>query len=369
MESRLSFGRWEAITLLLNTICVQIFIDFPRVMAEEGATAGWLLVLYNSAIVFFIFSFILKLFLKFEGKDLLDISEEIGGNVLRVIVGFFIIIYFAFILSMVLREFGEGMQVIAFPESPLNFIIMLFLVGIIAGAYFGLESIARFHVLAVPIIIIGLLIILLSVTQYYNFSNLFPVMGTGSYNIFINGFHRISTFSALIILFIITPFLKTHKDLKAVGFTTIGMAAVLLTVTTIIYLVVIPYPVAVESFIPIYQVARLIDIPRIFERIESVFIVIWTGSILLYLSVAFYFLVYTFQKTFKLTYYRPLIIPFAILVFNFSLLPDNYLSTVHLEAKYFSNFAWILAFGMTIILLGVGNIMKNKRQKGTGESD
>ncbi len=363
MENKVSFGRFEATTLLVNAICVQIFLSFPRIMAQEGATAGWILVFYNSILVLFLFILIIRLFSRFEGMDLLDISENIGGSVARILIGSLIMLYFAFITSLILREFGEGIKVVALPESPLNFVILLFMVGLVGSAYFGLESIVRFHAIIIPLIMVGLLIVLFGVSPHYNFDNLYPVLGTGAYSIFVKSIDRISTFSALIILFMITPFIKTVKNLKIVGFITITTASVFLIMATVVFLAVIPYPAALESEIPIYQMARLIDIPRIFERVESVFIIIWTAAVLLFLSAGFYFLVYVFKRTFKLTYYKPLILPFAILILSLSHLLNNDVSTIHLKTKYFSHFSWIVSFGLPLLLLGASYILRMEKRR------
>lgn len=363
MSRKVRFGRWEGITLLLNGICVQVFLSFPRIMAQEGATAGWLLVLYNSLLVLLIFGFMSRLTLKYEGKDLLMISQDVGGNGLRLIVGSLLFFYFSMTVPLVLREFADGMIIIALPTSPLEYVILFLLAGMVAGAYFGLESIVRFHVLVVPIIIVGLLIILFSLAPFYDFTNLYPSLGAGSYNILVNGFNRISTFSILIVLFMISPYIMGHSNFRGIGYISIIAASVVLTFTTLIYLSVIPYPISTESYIPIYQMSRLIDVPRIFERIESIFIVIWTGSVLLFLSMGFYFLVYLFNKTFNLTYYRPLIIPFAILVFHLSFLPKNHLM-FHLISRYFSHYAWVVAFLLTLIVLFAGNFLGTVESKG-----
>jgi hypothetical protein len=64
---------------------------------------------------------------------------------------------------------------------------------------------------------------------------------------------------------------------------------------------------------------RLINYGRFFQRVEAMFMLIWAAAALLYLSTVFYFILHIIQKTFKLKYYKPLIIPFAILILNLSL--------------------------------------------------
>jgi spore germination protein (amino acid permease) len=238
--------------------------------------------------------------------------------------------------------------------SPISFIMLFFIVGMVVGAYFGLEAIARYGVIATPLIIAGYLIIIIGVSQYYDFTNLLPILGNGIDAIFIKGSIRISSFSAIIIVFLVPPFIKTHKNFKIVGYSSIAIGAVLLISSSLVYLLVEPYPQASEDILPIYQLARLINYGRFFQRIESLFVLIWASSAFIYLSMGFFFLVYLFKKTFKLEFYKPIILPFAILIFSAGLLPESVMNASELENSLFRKYAWTVTFLMTIILLIVG---------------
>lgn len=364
MKNEIVFGRWESVTLLINMICTKIFLNFPRVAAETAGTASWILLVYDSIIVFVLFFIISKLYSRFEGKDLLDIGEHAAGNAGRIITGALILVFLIFITAVVLREFSEDMKIITFTVSPISFVTMLFLIGMVVGAYFGLEAIVRFHAIAVPFIAIGYLIIVVAVLPMSDITNLLPILGSGPSNIFGKGFFKISFFSEILLLFLIVPFIKTDKNFRKIGYTTLGISAFYLIISAPVYLAVVPYPTATESFLPIYQLARLINYGRFFQRVESLFVVIWAAAALLYLSSGFYFIVHVFKKTFRLEYHQPLIIPFAVIIFTLSLLPQNLLQAVEMETKQFRTYSWIVAFGFSIILLLAARIKKGKVKKG-----
>jgi len=135
--------------------------------------------------------------------------------------------------------------------------------------------------------------------------------------------------------------------------------------STLCFAAVYPYPIALESFLPIYQMSRLIEYGRFFQRIESIFVFAWAASALGYLSIGFFFLVYVFKLTFKLKYYRPLIIPFALIVFVLAILPKSLMTTIKLETLYFRSTAWIIPFALTpILLLIAGARLKSKKKVG-----
>jgi spore germination protein (amino acid permease) len=364
VEKKIVFGSWEASCYIIVSICTQIFLNFPRVMAESAATAGWLLTIYVSIISIILLAIILKLYRPFDGKDLIDIGEYVAGKTGRIIVGLVLIAHFGFIVTVILREFSEDVKIISFSLSPLSFISFFFLIGMVIGAYFGIEAIVRFSAIVVPIIAVAFLLIIIGVLGHADFSGIFPVLGNGPYELFIKGLQKISIFSGMIVLFMLSPFLKTFENYKKSGYWGAALSAVFLTLGALFYQLVYSYPTSMENFLPFYQLARLVRVGRFFERGESVFLIAWVISAFIYLSSGLFFIVYFFKKVFKLEYHRPIILPFAILIFNLSFLPPNLVSAIELESKVFRNIAWVVTFGMTIVLLLLARLKKKRKNKG-----
>lgn len=357
------FGKWEAMMIMLNLTTTHILLNFPRNMVEAGGTAGWMISVYATVIVLLLFYIITKLYEKFEGKDILDISEYMGGNIARIIVGSFLSVYILFIISTILREFAEDMKVISLTVSPISFVILLFVLGVVVGAYAGIEAIVRFAAIVVPIIVLGFLFIIIAVAPYYDITNLFPILGSGVSDIFVKGALKISIFSGFIVIFFLPPFIKTHKNFKMVGYSAILLSGYFFVSGVLAYLLTIPYPTALENFLPVYQMARMINYGRFFQRIESVFVIIWSSGAFIYLSFGLFLVVYTFKKAFKLEYYKPLVLPFAILLFTLSLIPLNLMETIKLETEYIRNAVPFIVFVLPIIILAVANIKRRKEKK------
>jgi spore germination protein KB len=356
MNNNLKFGIREGISLIMVSICTQVFLNLPRIMIESAGTAGWMLVIYLSVIAYLVLFIILKLYPPFEGKDLLDIAEIAGGSFLRIITGIMIIIHSALILSIILREFTEDLKIIALPTSPISYVTFFFVIGMIIGAYAGIVPIVRLCSLAVPVITIGYLIIHIGMYPYYDLTRLLPLFGTGVKNIFVEGIPKVSVYSGLVFLFIIAPFLKTKENLNKVGYIGTVLSALILFISTFIYSIVAPYPASMEMFLPFYHLARIFYFGLFFQRLESVFIFIWVMAALLYLSAELFILSHVFAKTFKLKYYRPLLLPLTVLIFTFSLIPENLVSTIELETLYFRNYAWIVTFTLVPMILVVARI-------------
>ena len=363
VEKKVKIGKWEVTAILVNALCLQVFLNLPRTMAELAGPAAWMVTVYVMVMVLIIFTVIIKLYKPFEGMDILDVAHYAMGVPGRVAAGIIVLFHLVLAISIILREFGEDMKVIALEVSPISYVLLFFIVGMLVSAYMGLEAISRLHSFAVPVVIVGFIIIIVGVSPYYRVLNLFPIMGKGAKAILWDGLSRISIYSSLIFFFLSIPFVG-REDTKNIGYTAILLTGILTTLSCLAYLAVAPFPVAIEYFLPIYQLARLIYLGRFFQRIESVFMIIWAASALMYLSTGLFFMLYVFKKTFAIKYYRPLIIPFTVLVFNFSLLPPNLMWAVEIETKYFRRFAWITTFAVTAAILAAAHLKKSVEGKG-----
>jgi spore germination protein (amino acid permease) len=363
------FGRWEAFALILNLMTTQVFLGYTNIAIETSGTAGWILPLYTASIAAIIFAIISSLYKPFEGKDLIDVAQIAVGSVGRVFTGLLFMVYLISLNSMVIRMYSESMKVIAFSISPISYVVLFFITGMVVGAHKGIEAIVRLAAVAMLAIIIAFLIITLGIIPYYEFEGIQPILGNGVKSIFYDGLSQVSRYSAFSALFFIYPFIKTHKNFRFVGFASIVAASLAFSWATLTYLAAFRYPVALEKFLPIYHMARLINLGRFFQRVESLFILAWVVSAMIYISMSFYNLIYVFKRTFKLEYERPLIFPFTILLFSIGFLPQNIMQVMAFEQNYVRNYVLIIVFIFPILLLIIARVRKKEIVKGGLQDD
>lgn len=363
MQNRIKFGKWEAVALLINSICTKIFLYYTRMTVEEAGSAGWILSIYIGIVTLVIFTLLIKLYKRFDGRDILEVSEICGGKVLRVFTGLIIAGVLFYLTVITLREFSEDMKVISLPISPLSFVMIFFIGGVVIGSFLGLEPIARYHAILVPIIAVAYLLILIGTIKIMDVSNLYPILGTGPSNIFGKGFFRISVFGELLLLFLMTPYIGSYKYIKRVGYITIAVSSIFMISGSFAYILAFPYPSNLEPFLPMYQMARLINYGRFFQRIESVFVFIWATAALMYLTVNFYFMVYALSKMFEMKYIRPLIMPCAVIVFSTAFVPQNLISVLNIEANIFNKIIWVISFGYVGLILVIANLRERAKSR------
>jgi spore germination protein (amino acid permease) len=357
VNNKITFGTYESTCVLLVILSTQIFLNLPRFFMETAWTAGWILTVYITVLAFLIFQLIAYLYRSFEGWDLLDLGEYVGGAAGRIIVGLVFLAVFIFITSVVLREFSENIKIISLNRSPISFVTTFFMIGMVVAAYIGIEAIARFSAIAVPAIVVGYISIIAGSATYFDVSRLFPILGNGPKELFIKNLRMISVYSGLLMLYFLYPIIKKQVFFKRVGFRAIAMAGFLMTIGTLAFSLIFQYPTGTENFLPVYQMARLIQIGRFIARVESIFVFMWVTSALMYLSTLLFFICYTFKKAFRLEYYRPLVFPASVLIFAISFMPDNLIKTIALE-DFYRHYAWITSFLLPLILLAAAGLKR-----------
>lgn len=368
MREKIKIGHYETISLLLNMILYKTILLYPRNAAEIAGNAGWILTIITSAYVFVLFSIQNKIYKRFSGNDILDMGELAFGEPGKIITGILFIANFIISVPIVLREFSEDIKVISLTTTPVSFIIFIFCIGMVTGAYLGIEAIVRIHALAVPFLAITFILILALSVPRFDINNLSPWLGLGPYEILKKSIVNLSNFSELIVLYLVSPFLKKKREFGAIGRYSIIACAFFMISGTLCYMLAYQYPISTEYFLPMYQLARSIRFGRFFTRIEPVFILIWASSAFLFLSSELYFIAYIFQRSFGLKYYRPLILPFTVIIFALSMIPENLYSTVQIQMLVYRNYAWILIFLFPVLLFGIASIRnKNTKNKETLE--
>src|SRR5690554_6341684 len=179
MKQKIKIGNFEAFCLLINLFCSKLILDFPRNVAEEAGTAAWIMVLLVSAAVFVIFIIIARIYKNFPQKDILDVAESGIGEAGKIIAGMLFMLQFLYLIPIVLREFAEDIKVVSLTTTPISIIIALFCIGMLTGAFLGIETLVRINAMAVPVLAAAFIFILLLSIPRFDLSKIAPWLGPG----------------------------------------------------------------------------------------------------------------------------------------------------------------------------------------------
>lgn len=116
----------------------------------------------------------------------------------------------------------------------------------------------------------------------------------------------------------------------------------------------------VDEVLPLYAAARYIEFGNFFQRLESIFMLIWILEICCYLSIVNRFAINTFKKITNIQSSKILAFIFPIIIFATSLIPKNYAISRFIKDSVYKYLVLIVVFIISLSILILANIKKKR---------
>ncbi|MCF8010766.1 MAG: spore germination protein [Clostridiales bacterium] len=359
-EGRIGVG--EAIFITVVFIIAKIFLTFPAYMVYLGDSAAWMVMLLGIVLSLFAFLPLIYLLNRFPGRTIVEVGNELVGPYINL---FFCLGYLFFLLaveSMVARQFAERALTVAIPDLPVSIAIIGLLFGAVLATYFGLESIGRSTRISFYIVGLMFVLVIILTNQYWETNNLFPVLGLGADNILTGGLLSVSSFYEIFVIAVIYPAIKnSNSKILRYGITSLVISGVIMLLTVLAFILVFPPVLGKEMSLPTFEMARLISYGGFFERMEVVFLPMWGIAALLKLTIGLYAIVAIITRMLRLPYYRPFILPSAVIIISLSLIPSNVSTALYVDEKIIRVWGWIPTFALPAILLIIAILRRKGR--------
>ena len=118
-----------------------------------------------------------------------------------------------------------------------------------------------------------------------------------------------------------------------------------------------------NQIMPLYSAARYIEFGNFFQRLESIFLLIWILQMICYLTIIAKISLSIFKKITNIRDEQPLIFVFGLLIFAISLLPKNYAISKFIEDYIYQYMVIIVSIFLGIALLGLAYLKKRKKKE------
>lgn len=352
----------EAIMLIVTILVSHTMLSFPRIILERCNSSILINVAYVTSIALLVTLLICKLFKKFPGSDLLDISHYLGGTIFKNIIGIIFISYFIISSSILLRNFCEGLMVLSYPLTNVMYIIALFIVAIVISNRIGFHATIKTNSIILPIMLVSIFFLFLANMENFNIQRIFPLLGNGFYDTFILGLTNLCAFGGISFLYFLPPLLKEPDKFKKISLTAILLSGIYLIICVAIILFAFAFFIKVDEIMPLFSVARYIEFGSFFQRLESIFLLIWVFGFASYISIACKFSMHIFQKITNLKNILPLTTIFGFLIFGIALLPKNYANTIFFESYIYPILVISIIFILGISILLLASYKKRKKE-------
>ena len=361
--SKSKIGTVEAIMIILTIIVAHTILSLPKNILTSMKSASILNLIYVSIIVVALGYLIYRLLRNFPGLDIVDISELIGGKVFKNIIGTIFLVYFIISASMLLRNFSESLKVIYYPMTDIFFIVAFFIIPVCYANRLDFNATSKTNLIVVPVILVAIVVLFATNMKQFSLQKMFPIFGEGVVNTFFLGLSNISAFGGIVYLYFLPPLLKEPEKMKKITLISIGITALYLILSVATLLFIFSFFITTDEITPLYNATRYIELGDFFQRLESVFLIIWILAFACYLSTISRFSVSVFKKLTNVDNSKPLIDIFGLLILGLSLVPENYAISQSFENTIYPHLVIAVAYFLSIGLLIIANLKRRKESE------
>lgn len=355
--------KWEAISIIIIIMINKLILNIPHYVVSLVGTGAIVNVIYIG-IIDFIFSLILvKLFDKFQNSDIVDISEFLGGKVLKWIIGIINILFFLIVTFITLSNFTNILQTIYFSYFPIIYILLFFIFGILIANLYGIRSIAHIICLLVPFTLISIIITIIGVWQDFTIENFTPIFGHSFYTTFVIGASNCFSMYIITYFYFLKPHLKESINFKNVVITSYGISWSLLLLTVIPIMTLYNVNMGTEPLNALYLLSRKIELGNFLQRTDAIFILLWILSIFSYLSFVVFLINKTLKKLLNVSNEKMLTFSICSILFGLAIIPLNTSQIKFIENTVYRYLILSIVFGLGFIILILANLKFKRKGK------
>lgn len=364
MSNNYKMQKYEAICLILIVMVNKLILNVPYYIIDLVGTGAIVNLIYIGILGLVFVLCLNYLFQKFPNSDIIDVSEFLGGKVFKVIMGLIFIVFFFLVSYITLSDFANMIKTIYFGNSPLIFILLFFMIGILVANLIGFKSMIRTICFVVPFTLLSILLALFAVYDEFSLDKFSPFFGYNMQTTFINGL--LNTFSLYVITYyyFLMPLLKDSFTFKKVTTISYVISWAILFLTVISILTIFPITNDTEPLNSLYLLSRKIQLGDFLQRLDAAFILLWLISIFCYLSISIFMINRIFKKLTNLSDERMLIFSTVSIFFGLCLLPFNVAISRFMENVIYRYLIIGLIFIACFVILLLANL-KFKFKKGS----
>ncbi|QVK18392.1 endospore germination permease [Mycoplasmatota bacterium] len=321
------------------------------------ASDSWMVVIFSSISGIVLIGIYCYISILNPGKTLIDILISVFGKTLGTVIGFLYIWYFIHLFSLIGDSFIDFNATAVYVETPALFFAVVFGLVTIYRVKKGLEVIARFSEIVIPLMISFTLLIVFALIGEYDVNYFFPVLENGFKPVLKASFFMMTfPFGELVVFLMIFPHLNRQKNIFKISSVSVIIASFLLLLLTISTIMVIGPAMIGRITYPSFISAKFVPEINI-EVLTSINLLIG-GAI--QFSVLLYATCMGISQILKLDDYKPFIIPVIIIAYalSFWLFENTFEHTVWSE-KVFPYYSLPFQVFIPLYIL-IFSIIKNK---------
>jgi spore germination protein KB len=259
-------------------ILVVLFEMGSAILVGLGAQAkqdAWISILLGLAGGLLLFLVYFRLFMYYQELPLTSYLQKITGKWIGRILGFFYIVYFIYLASRVLRDFGELLTTTIYTSTPLIVINSLMILTIIYAIHKGIEVIARVGQLFFGIIYMLALggFLLITISGLIHLENLRPILEYGWKPVIKTFLGETINFpfGEMIVFTMLLPYINDPKKVKIACLGGMILAGINITITAVVNVAALGPELFTRANFPLLTTISKIELANFIERLDVLF--------------------------------------------------------------------------------------------------
>lgn len=340
-----------------NIVATAILI-IPGITYKHAKQDMWLSPIIGSLTGFLVVAVVYRLHKLYPAETLFEYSQHILGKIPGKVLGFFYLFYFLFAAGHTVRQYADFMVGTFLGKTP---ILMVMACLALASAFVvraGLEVLGRLGEMFVPVLFLLWLILVLLLIPELDAGNMLPFMENGIGPVLRGAVGPLSWNLIFILIFALFPYLKDRRKGLKGGMFSVVAVMVTLFITNLATLMLFGN-ITGHFVYPVMSASRYISYAEFFENLEAIVMVIWMGGTFIKLGLYHYVIALGTAQSLNLSEYKPLALPFGLLITLFGLwAAPNLPSQAHhfVIASPFETLTFYLI--IPVILLCIGLLRK-----------
>ena len=359
MENNYKVKSIEAICLIILLMINKLILNVPYYIVAIVGNGAIVNIIYIGIIDFIVLLIIIKLIDSFESMDLIDISQYLGGNILKNMIGIFNIIFFYLVSSITLVDFCNVLHNIYFEDFSIIYILLFFIIGITIANFIGLESIAHHATFIAPLVIVSIFITFFTTLDNLSVQNITPIFGKNYYTTFVSGLTNAFSMYIIFYIFYVKPLLNSQEDFKKISIISYFISFLLLFLTVISMLSLFETNSTNVPINSLFLLSRQIELGNFLKRVDSIFILLWILATFSYLSLIVFAINRTVKKLINVSNEKMISFSTCSTLFGLSLIPLNVAQIQYIENTIYRYIVLVSIFVVGIGVLVMANIKKN----------
>lgn len=361
------FENWKISSRQFKYLVILCFIGtsilrIPSGLAADAKQDAWIAALLGILMGLILVWIYTSLGSLYPNMTITQQSEKILGKKIGKVVSFLFVLFLYVNCSTIVWISANFLTTQILIETPLEVIIILWIVVVVFGTRLGLETIARAGEILFPIVIVLFIILVVSVSpNIKDLNNMKPMFESGMKPIIKGALYLLTytTMTNIVLMMIFPANVVNVKDAKKSFFSGTIFAGLMLFIVALLSIIILGSDFSRRNAYPSYVLAKKIHIGNYIQRIEIIIALIWFITVFYKTILYFYGSIIGLTQTLGLKDYKSLTLPLGMILVVLSIV--IYPSNIYLDqwdATTWLPFIFMPALVLPLLLLIIGFIRK-----------